>query len=455
MASNGSSQQPPYGQPPYGQSQPQQGYYGQPMPPQSSQTRQPAYPGGPDPYGYLQNPTPTPNYPQSYPQNYTQGQTQVYYQPPPPGPHYQNPPPPQSYQSPPHGYSNPYGPPQGYQQYSLPDYQQGLAQGLAGVHLGSGQEIRNSSVTQPGPSGPTPAHEPPQGVSLTTGDAADRGLIGDAIRKHKKKKKHKSDDESETSSSSSSSSSDSDDSSKKRKKKKKSKTKPSKKATPKYLFSNIADEDNVICFAVKCNDDGSDNLVLNSDRNKVAYSVVFGNNDFTGEIYREGLFGKKGDHQRAQVGAWSEHIWRSEKLKFVFPATQLRQPDLCKWGFNPDKQEFASDIGFLNEAWLQWSVSKKAPDGSYDCAFQCDRVDRTASKAIIWVVMDSYYEARIHTDAAHYKNQEELDEMMVISFAVFDRIRDTCWVDAHQAKIKDNHYKDIKNRRKRQRRESF
>lgn len=465
---SGGAQQPPYGQyGHYGQPQGQQGSYGQPMPPQSAQRQQPAYPGGPDPYGYLHNPTPNP--PQSYPQGFppSQNQAQAYYQGPPSGyyqgpsqAYYQGPPQgSQSYQqNPPQGYG--YATPQGYQQYPPADPSQALAQGLAQVDLGVGgyvDEARKSTVNQSGSGGLPVDNEPPTRVPAKTEDGTDKGLIGDAIKKHKKKKKHRSDDEeSESDDSDSSSSDDSDSSSKKKKKKKhKKKTsigKPSKKSKPKYFFSNIADEDNYIRFNVKCRADGSDNLVLRSDEDQIAYSILFGHNDFTGEMYRESLFAKNND-QRIRVGAWSEHVWRSEKLKFVFPATYLRdKKDTQEWGFDPDDQEFGSDIGFLGDVFMKWTFSKKAPKGAYNCAFQCDRTDGGGNGAIVWVVVDSYYDASINTDAAYYKNQEELDEMMVIAFAVFDRIRDGCFSTAQVEGIKDKHYKDIKSRRKVQKR---
>ena len=179
------------------------------------------------------------------------------------------------------------------------------------------------------------------------------------------------------------------------------------------------------------NGDQWDRYVLRGDPSAGAvYRVKYTDEGASGTVYRGPLFGGSPSSltnpgSAPPVGKWSTE---DGKLKFKFPETKKRKAkEAREWGdWRPDENEWGSDIGMLDERWLKWRFEDESRyKGEIRFTLRCVDTEDADKRVASQVVMETCYEGHVSVPLWAVKSEEELDEMMVVTFATLDWWRDT------------------------------
>lgn len=125
------------------------------------------------------------------------------------------------------------------------------------------------------------------------------------------------------------------------------------------------------------------------------------------------------------VGRWKT---KDGKLDFKFPESKKRKTkEAREWGdWRPDESEWGSDVGMLDERWLRWRFEDESRHkGEVRFTLRCVDLEDEDKRVASQVVMETFYEGHVSVPLWAVRNQEELDEMMVVTFATLDWWRDT------------------------------
>lgn len=164
-----------------------------------------------------------------------------------------------------------------------------------------------------------------------------------------------------------------------------------------------------------------DNLVpTHGSGSAPAFTVHYNTGDYTGQVWRGPLLFPKSSEQTI-VGSWTKHKFHKDKLKFEFPQSRTRGQ--CEWGFNPEKDEWVSDVGFLTDHSLSWTLINET-GAQVSFTLKCTDLTDDEKRVCCQVVMTSYNDGRIEIPLRIISNFEQLEEVVTVATAVMDRYRD-------------------------------
>lgn len=154
-----------------------------------------------------------------------------------------------------------------------------------------------------------------------------------------------------------------------------------------------------------------------------AYRIRYKQHGYAGEVLRGPSFGGHGKDP-FWVGAWKA---RNPRVKFEFPKTARRdEKDKRKWDWHPRDEQWGSDVGMLEDHWLQWNCVNDSRDGrEIRFTLRCTDVTDDEKPVVCTVVMQTFFEGSISVPLSVVRDEEQLDEMVVVAAATMDWWRGT------------------------------